>query len=86
MLEPATSKAADSTAFDHPGAASSAQSAKARNHCQYCKCHSCTFCPAEAIAASKRKNARAMKKKGPFSKPKTGAPKGGAAGALKPKP
>ena len=50
------------------------KSAKARNHCQYCKCQSCTFCPAEAVAASKRKNARAMKKKGPFSKPKTGAP------------
>ena len=54
------------------------KSAKARNHCQYCKCQSCTFCPAEAVAASKRKNARAMKKKGPFSKP----PKTGAAAAV----
>ena len=56
------------------------KSAKARNHCQYCKCQSCTFCPAEAIAASKRKNARAMKKKGPFSKPKL--PRTGAAAAV----
>ena len=55
------------------------KSAKARNHCQYCKCHTCTFCPTEAIAASKRKQVRSMKKKGPFSKPKGGAPKTGAA-------
>ena len=53
------------------------KSAKARNHCQYCKCQACTFCPAEAIAASKRKNAKAMKKKGPFAKEK--ASKTGAA-------
>ena len=53
------------------------KSAKARNHCQYCKCQACTFCPAEAIAASKRKNAKAMKKKGPFAKDK--ASKSGAA-------
>ena len=46
------------------------KSAKARNHCQYCKCHSCTFCPPDAIASSKKKTQRLLKKKGPFAKPK----------------
>lgn len=55
------------------------KSAKAKNHCQYCKCHSCGFCPAEAIAASKRKATRALHKKGPFSKPKGGKKVGAAA-------
>ena len=64
------------------------KSAKARNHCQYCKCQACTFCPAEAIAASKRKNAKAMKKKGPFAKEKaskTGASVEGGVPPLKKK-
>ena len=64
------------------------KSAKARNHCQYCKCQACTFCPAEAIAASKRKNAKAMKKKGPFAKEKaskTGAAVAGGEPPLKKK-
>lgn len=55
------------------------KAAKAKNHCQYCKCHTCTFCTADMIEASKSKTRRLLKKKGPFDKKKKKALKVGTA-------
>ena len=58
------------------------KSAKAKNHCQYCKCHTCTFCTADIIAASKKKQQRFLKKKGPFAKPKKDMKKAASAAGV----
>merc|ERR1719198_202062 len=57
------------------------KAAKAKNHCQYCKCHTCTFCTADMIQASKSKTRRLLKKKGPFDKKKKKGLKVGASTA-----
>lgn len=54
------------------------KAAKAKNHCQYCKCHTCTFCTADMIQAAKTKTRRLLKKKGPFDKKKKKGLKVGA--------
>ena len=46
------------------------KSVKAKNHCQYCKCRTCTFCTADMVQTSKSKTRRLLKKKGPFEKKK----------------